>query len=69
MDLGYIESNDVGRIESNLYNVYISGQNPGWLGYIGDKILPNYIGIILYNPYSITLSEDDEGVSNHLRNQ
>ena len=22
-------------------------KNPGWLGYIGDEILPNYIGIII----------------------
>ena len=24
-----------------------SDQNPGWLGYIGDEILPRYIGIII----------------------
>ena len=34
-------------------------KNPGWLGYIGDEILPNYIGIIIshhkdpYKPTSI----------------
>ena len=22
-------------------------KNPGWLGYIGDEILPSYIGIII----------------------
>ena len=23
-------------------------KNPGWLGYIGDEILPSYIGIVSY---------------------
>ena len=27
---------------------YIGNENnPGWLGYLGDEILPNYIGIII----------------------
>ena len=34
-------------------NVYLSSvQNPGWLGYIGDEILPSYAGIII-NHYKI----------------
>ena len=26
-------------------------KNLGWLGYIGDDILPNYIGMIIISPY------------------
>ena len=31
-----------------LYVIQLSNEkNPGWLGYIGDEVLPSYIGIIL----------------------
>ena len=31
-----------------VYNVHLSHEkNPGWLGYIGDEILPSCIGIII----------------------
>ena len=29
-------------------------KNPGWLGYIGDEILPSYIGIII-NHYDLVI--------------
>ena len=33
-------------------NLQLSNEkNPGWLGYIGDEILPNYIGIIIGQNY------------------
>ena len=39
--------------------VHLSNEKraPGWLGYIGDEILPSYIAIIIYhyaNPYKPT---------------
>ena len=41
--------------ESHLWQIHVSGgQNPGWYGYIGDDILPSYMGIITShdkNPY------------------
>ena len=42
-----------------------SDQNPGWLGYIGDGILPSYIGVIISqykDPYKpISLMEGNKG--------
>ena len=34
-------------IHSSFLSQHVSNEkNPGWLGYIGDEILPSYIGII-----------------------
>ena len=29
---------------------------PGWLGYIGDEILPSYIGIIIHHEIRIPIN-------------
>ena len=32
-------------------------RNPGWLGYIGDEILPSYIGIIISHEIRIPINQ------------
>ena len=43
--------NETWGISTKVQGVQMSNEKRdlGWLGYIGDEILPSYIGIIIYN--------------------